>query len=144
MDADTQFYLVDPKVLPEVFHKVMEAKYLLKGGQAKTSSEACKLAGISRSVFYKYKDHVFMYQDNTGKQIFTLGLTLNDQPGVLSSVLTKLYENHANLLTVNQKIPNETVANVTVSVILNDDNVKINDLLCAISSLQGVIDVKKI
>ena len=85
-----------------------------------------------------------MYQDNTGKQIFTLGLTLNDQPGVLSSVLTKLYENHANLLTVNQNIPNETVANVTVSVILNDDNVKINDLLCAISSLQGVIDVKKI
>ena len=64
--------------------------------------------------------------------------------GHLSSVLTKLYENHANLLTVNQNIPNETVANVTVSVILNDDNVKINDLLCAISSLQGVIDVKKI
>ena len=76
MDADTQFYLVDPKVLPEVFHKVMEAKYLLKGGQAKTSSEACKLAGISRSVFYKYKDHVFMYQDNTGQTDIHLGINI--------------------------------------------------------------------
>ena len=43
-----------------VEHLRREAKRLLAVGRAKNLSEAAKLAGISRSALYKYKDHVFL------------------------------------------------------------------------------------
>ena len=46
-------------VLPEVFTKVVEAKRYMAQGKAKSYSDAAKMAGISRSAFYKYKDFVF-------------------------------------------------------------------------------------
>ena len=48
--------LVDAAILPEVFGKVLQAKEYLQSGQAETAAQAARLAGISRSAFYKYKD----------------------------------------------------------------------------------------
>lgn len=144
MNAKPQFLLVNPKVLPDVFEKVIEAKRLLASGKVKTSSEASKNAGISRSVFYKYKDHVFPYEDRAGNRIITLGLRLSDEPGVLSSVLTELYRNGANLLTVNQNIPNDGIANVTVSVIIGDSVAGVEEMIEALSTIHGVIESKTI
>lgn len=144
MNAKPQFLLVNPKVLPDVFEKVLEAKRLLATGKVKTSSEASKCAGISRSVFYKYKDHVFPYEDQAGNQIITLGLRLSDEPGVLSSVLTALYRNGANLLTVNQNIPSDGVANVTVSVNMSGAAPGLEEMIQALSEIHGVIEIKTI
>ena len=47
------FYIVGKNVLPDVFKGVIEAKYLLKTGKATTVNDAVKLAGVSRSAFYK-------------------------------------------------------------------------------------------
>lgn len=60
-NAEPQLLLVDAALLPEVFGKVLEAKALLQSGQAETAAEAARLAGLSRSAFYKYKDGVFAY-----------------------------------------------------------------------------------
>lgn len=144
MAIKPQFYLVNPKALPEVFEKVMQAKTLLNHGQAKTSCEACQKAGLSRSAFYKYKDMIFPYEDQTGRQIITLGMTLMDEPGVLSGVLAALYQSKANLLTVNQNIPNDGLANVTVSIILDDEQTDIHSVIQSISRLNGVVKIKMI
>ena len=47
---------------------------------AKNSSEAARMAGISRSAFYKYKDGVSVYGDDRRNKIVTYYLTLMDNP----------------------------------------------------------------
>ena len=58
---NTSFLLIDESVLPEVYQKVIRVNQLLETGEASNTSEAVKMAGISRSVYYKYKNAVFPY-----------------------------------------------------------------------------------
>ena len=49
-----KYYLVERTLLPEVFQRVIEANEAIASGKAATASEAAKLAGLSRSAYYKY------------------------------------------------------------------------------------------
>ena len=55
---DSRYLIVDKKILPEYFEKVVEASRLLAEGEAPDISEAVRKVGISRSTYYKYKDYV--------------------------------------------------------------------------------------
>ena len=55
--GERRFLLVDSSALPDVFLKVLQAKELLASGSVSNISTAARQAGISRSAFYKYKDH---------------------------------------------------------------------------------------
>ncbi len=85
-----QLVVVDSKVLPEIYLKVLEAKKMIARGDAKNSVGACKAVGISRSAYYKYKDCVFTYEDKLTHKIISLYAVLKVEPGVLSSILTVL------------------------------------------------------
>ena len=50
------YLLLDMSVLPEVYVKVIEAKGYLQSGEAANASQAIKMAGISCSAYYKYKE----------------------------------------------------------------------------------------
>ena len=52
---DSRYLIVDKKILPEYFEKVVEASRLLAEGEAPDISEAVRKVGISRSTYYKYK-----------------------------------------------------------------------------------------
>ena len=54
--AKIKYLLVDMSVLPDVYARVIEAKGYLQSGEAANSSQAAKMAGISRSAYYKYKE----------------------------------------------------------------------------------------
>ena len=70
MKGKEQFYVVKEKAVPEVLLKVVEAKKLLETGRAATVQEAADMTGISRSSFYKYKDDISLFHENTkGKKI---------------------------------------------------------------------------
>ena len=71
-------------------------------------------------------------------------LTLSDEPGVLSKVLQKLYEMGANILTVNQNIPVDAVAIVTISVKFNKDELKADFITNSLAKVYGVVSVKRI
>lgn len=131
--------IVDANLLPEVLLKVIEAKRLLSQRKAKSSSEAARLAGISRSAFYKYKDGVSVYHDTRTSRILTYYLTLMDNPGVLSEVLSALSGYGANVLTINQNIPVDGAAPVTISFMAGTLKVSEAELLENISNLSGVI-----
>ena len=111
----SRLLLVDSSVLPEVFLRVVEAKRMLAVGQVRSLSEAAKAAGISRSALYKYKDGVFVHNEALDDQVITLSARLEDRPGVLSGLLNSLSEQQGNILTVNQNIPVDGVAAVSVS-----------------------------
>ncbi len=144
MTDKPKFLIVNAEVLPDVFSKVIEAKRLLSKAQAKNSSDACRMVGISRSAYYKYKDNVQVYDEKDNSQLGTLYLKLSDEPGVLSRVLQKLYEMGANILTVNQNIPVDSVAVVTISVRINCDQINPEEILHNLSAIYGVVSVKRI
>lgn len=94
--------VVDSSVLPEVILKVLQVKKIMANKEAKSSAAACKLVGVSRSAYYKYRDCVYSYEEKLMQKIITLYMLLKDEPGVLSSVLVSLHNLSANILTVNQ------------------------------------------
>lgn len=142
METDSRLIVVNSCVLPEVITKVIEVKKLLAGNEEKNSSSACKRVGISRSAYYKYKDFVFSYEDKLTHKIITLYTVLKDEPGVLSSVLSALHSLNTNILTLNQSIPVDGVAAVTLSLRLNGSDDKITDIRSIISEIDGVVNVK--
>ena len=136
-----KYYLVEANALPEVFVKVTEAKSLLETGEARTVAEAVDRAGLSRSAFYKYKDAIAPFRDLRRDSIMTFHVMLHDKPGMLTSVLSIFTESRANILTINQSIPANGVALVTVSVTAENLIVSSDELLANLRSVPGVISV---
>ena len=142
MEHQTQLIVVDASVLPDVIGKVLEVKKLLANKEEKSSAAACKRVGISRSEYYKYKNCVYSYEDKITQRIINLHAVLRDEAGVLSSVLSALYDADANILTVNQNIPIDGVAGVTFSVRLNGEVQSPHQLQRLVSAVQGVVEVR--
>ena len=137
------YLVVNSDLLPPVFSGVIKAKKLLAEGIATNTSQAAKMAGISRSAFYKYRDYVFEYEDANHSTV-NLSAVLTDRVGVFSALTSVLYENGANIITVTQGLPvNGTAA---VSLTVGTDNVKISldELLSKLKSADGIISVKAI
>ena len=134
--------VVDSSVLPEVILKVLQVKKIMANKEAKSSAAACKLVGVSRSAYYKYRDCVYSYEEKLMQKIITLYMLLKDEPGVLSSVLVSLHNLSANILTVNQSIPIDGVATVTISLRLSESFEEAVAMKSIISELRGVVDIQ--
>ena len=134
-----KYYLVEASVLPEIFAKVIEAKELLETGQVRTVADAVARVDISRSAFYKYKDFVSPFQDMSRGHLVTFNLELLDRQGVLSSVLAIFAENGANILTINQTIPTNGCAGVTISAETSEMSEELDEMMARISGAPGVL-----
>ncbi len=134
------YLLVDMSVLPDVYAKVIEAKGYLQSGEASNASQAAKMAGISRSAYYKYKDKIFEYSEQ-GDDVTTINAKLQDNAGVLGSVMNELYLAGANILAVNQSIPVNNIADVSITVSFAQSghmNGDIEDIVEKIKKVGGV------
>ena len=134
-----KYYLVSAEALPEVFIKVAEAKRMLQVGEADTVGEAARLVGISRSAFYKYKDAVQPFQNMRAGHIITFYALLKDIPGALSNYLSIFANSGANILTINQTIPTNGCAGVTISAETSDMVEGLEELMARASSAEGVL-----
>ena len=143
MVNEEKYLLVAESIAPEIFKKVREAKKYIATGKAANSSEAVRLANISRSAFYKYKDRVMEYNSRESNAIVTFYMTMEDVPGVLSSVINHLAEYGANILTINQNIPSDGVAAVTISIRMTDVTLEEEQLLQRLCQLRGVVRVSR-
>ncbi|HIT73125.1 hypothetical protein B5E58_02295 [Tyzzerella sp. An114] len=138
MREDKNFFIVDKSVLPEIFLKVMEVKNLLESGKEKTVQDAVAKVGISRSAFYKYRDAVYPLYENTRGKTVTVSVNLDDSPGLLSSILNSIADAGANILTINQTIPINGIANVTITIETNDMKGDMSTFVKKIESIHGV------
>lgn len=142
MAKTVKYYIVAADALPEIFIKVAEAKRMMQTGEVDTVGEATKRAGISRSAFYKYKDSVQPFNDMKSEHIITFYAMLKDKSGVLSRVLSIFASSGANILTINQSIPTNGCAAVTISAETSDMAESLEQLLADVSALDGVVKLE--
>ena len=116
MAEPTKYYVVTKKAVPDVLLKVVEAKRLLESEKVPTIQDAVDAVGISRSSFYKYKDDIFPFHDNTQGKTITLSLQIEDEPGLLSDVLKVIAQFGANIVTIHHSIPINGMASLSISV----------------------------
>ncbi len=140
--SKNKYYLVNADALPEVFVKVTQAKELIETGAARTVAEAVERVDLSRSAFYKYKDSIRPFRDMKRDSIVTFSAILYDKPGVLASLLTIFTESGANILTINQSIPTDGAALVTISVTTENMAMGTEELMNTLQAAQGVITVE--
>lgn len=111
-----EFLIVSKSILPEAILKTAQVKELLVKGDAAKINDAVERVGLSRSAFYKYKDGVFPFYEASREKIITISLILENEAGVLSHVLNFIASVKGNVLTINQGIPLQGVANVSISI----------------------------
>lgn len=136
------YLIVHKSVLPDYFEKVLEAKRLLESGKVREVSEAVRRVGISRSTYYKYKDHVFAPSSVAESRKAVLELMLDHQPGVLSAVLARIFGAGASILTITQSLPVLGKASVTLSIDLGSMSGTIETLTRSLDSVDGVESVR--
>ena len=142
MAREIRYYIVAAEALPEIFVKVAEAKRMMQTGEAATVGAATRMAGISRSAFYKYKDSVQPFNDMKAEHIITFYAMLKDSAGMLSRVLSVFAASGANILTINQSIPTNGCAAVTISAETSELAESLEKLMVDVSAVDGVIRVE--
>ncbi len=122
--------------------KVVEAKKLLESEQVMTVQEAAERVGISRSSFYKYKDDILPFYDNTKGKTVTFVMQMDDRQGLLSDLLHVVAVYRANILTIHQSIPVNGVATLTLSVEVRADTGNVARMVEEMEEQQGIHYVK--
>ena len=138
---DDRYYIVDKNVLPAIFEKVVAAKKLLQSGKCKTVNEATNKIGISRAVYYKYKDHISIFVEKNAQNIITLNMLLLDEVGVLSKILQQLSGVGASILTINQNIPIDDIAPISISLTTESLSVELEEMIEFLRKIDGVLRV---
>ena len=142
MGETTKYFVVKQKAIPEVLLKVVEAKRLLESEKVLTIQEAVDAVGISRSSFYKYKDDIFQFHDNSQGTTITMIFQMDDEPGLLSGVLKTIADFHANILTIHQSIPVNGIATLTLSIDILPQTGDVAEMVTKIESVGGIQYVK--
>jgi len=135
---EEKFFLIRADILPESIAKTIEAKKLLESGEVDTVNEAVERVGLSRSAFYKYKDSIFPFNAMMSEKIMTITFSLEHRSGLLSRVLQFVAEQGGNVLTINQTIPLQGIANISMSVDMAQLKVTSTEFLDGLQEINGV------
>ena len=136
------YLIVHKSILPDYFDSVLEAKHLLEEGKAKNVMQATKMAGISRSTFYKYKDYILEPVHISDGRKAVISMLLSHETGILSHVLTVISEAGASILTITQSLPVHGKASVTITLDISAMPGPVSGLLSDIDSCTGVENTK--
>ena len=142
MNSESDYFVVRTKALPTVLKKVVEVKSLLESEKGISIAEATDRAGISRSSFYKYKEDIFPFYDSTKGKTVTLVIQMRDELGYLSKICSKISEYRANILTIHQSIPINSIVTLTVSIEVREDTSDINTMIREIEEWPNIQYVK--
>ncbi len=130
------YLIIHKSILPDYFETVLKAKSLVED-EKMSVSDACRMLGISRSTFYKYKDNIFSPSKNYGKKAI-VGVKTADKMGVLSNILSIIYNFGANVITINQDMPIKDSAYITMAIDVSDSEKDINELVKELKTVENV------
>jgi len=140
--AKREYYIVDKKILPKSIQMVIEVNNLIQSEKI-SKYEAIKRIGMSRSTYYKYKDYIKPFFEESKDSVFNIYLALEDKPGVLSNVLDLIAESEINILTIIQNVPIDGFANATLSVQVSKQVSKnLENIIEKLRSAKGLKDLR--
>ena len=122
-------FLVSADAVPPVFSKVLKAKELLATNQAKDVTEAVKLVGISRSVYYKYYRRVQGFSSVTYGRKASLNIHMKNEKGILSK-------------TLFQGLAIHSVAIVQLMLDISEATADLSVILKELEKMDNIIDVE--
>ncbi len=134
-----EYFIVHKSILPEYFEQVIKARELINDKDYSVS-DACKALNISRSTYYKYKDYIFRPSKDSGNKAIFVIKTI-DEKGVLSSILSVVYENLGNIISINQDKPLDETAYITLAIDISELNCSIDELKQSLTIINGVKSV---
>lgn len=138
MAHSDEYFLVKSEILPEVFLKVMSVKRLLNSGKARSVNEAVQKIGLSRSAYYKYKDSIMPFYETSKGKLVTLIIAVENFPGILSGIIQCVAYAKGNILTINQNIPINGLADVSISMETDRMKRSIDLLITDVGKIPGV------
>lgn len=133
------FLLVSADVLPDYFKKVVETRELCEKDGISVSA-ACQKTDISRSTYYKYRDKVFVSDEKHIKKSI-IWLKMANEKGVLSHILSDMYDFNLNVTAINQTLPVKNFVYLTITIDVSEIRGDIQDL---IKRLRQIHDVKSV
>ncbi len=133
-----RFIILSVEAAPDVYVKVLEVKEMLQAGSYAGVSEAVKAAGISRSTYYKYCDHVFPLAESAMGKRITIALQLSHESGVLSQFLKAVAEMNGNIMTISQEAPLNGMANASITFDISEIRCSFDELMDALRNSPGV------
>lgn len=131
------YLIIHKSILPDYYDKVLKAKRLLETGEVKEVSQAVKVAGISRSTYYKYKDFILEPNQESAGRKAILSVSLSHEPGVLSALLSCISELKCSVLTITQTLPIHGKASVTIALDVSHLENDIQHLLNRMKDVSG-------
>lgn len=71
-------------------------------------------------------------------RVLTLFFVLEDYSGLLSNIIKEIADSNANILTINQNLPVNGVADVTITVETQRMSIDIEELMKRLGNIEGV------
>ena len=90
----------------------------------------------------KYKDYVFPFFEIAQGKIVSITVSMSNESGMLSSVLKAIADKNGSILTINQDIPLQGIANSSISFETKNLQGSLEELLHDIRNMKGIIKVE--
>lgn len=138
MTKEQQFYLVDFSILPEAIKKTIRVKEMLKSGSSGTINEAVHKVNMSRSAYYKYKDHVAFADDDKEDRVVVLFIIMQDDMAVFGRILRRIAKEKQEVLSVNRTKISEKLYSSVITLKTKESAEDMESLYEALKETKGI------
>lgn len=136
-----RFYLVDFEILPEGVKKTIKVKEMLKDGTCGSINEAVRKVDISRSAYYKYKDHVAPAFEPEKDRRMVLFLMMTSDTAVLAKVMRRIGKDKNEILSISRGAPVGKKTAVTITFKTEEPVVNLKYLEESLQTMRGIDSV---
>lgn len=138
-----QFYLVDLKILPEAIKKTIKVKEMLENGASSSINEAVHRVGMSRSAYYKYKDHV--YKDHVAPvhsdkedRIVVLFIIMQDEVSIFGRILRRIAREDNEVLSAVRTKASDSLYTGVITFKTEESSESLAELHDSLEEMKGI------
>lgn len=129
---------MDFSILPEAIKKTIRVKEMLKSGSSGTINEAVHKVNMSRSAYYKYKDHVASADDDKEDRVVVLFIIMQDDMAVFGRILRRIAKEKQEVLSVNRTKISEKLYSSVITLKTKESAGDMESLYEALKETKGI------